>query len=153
MCDQQSLRSACAYAQSDQSLCLSLEFSITLRLLAEHYLEFLPLKGGVYRLLWVYTCQNGTLLEITCHSSCVISYKWVHWRKWHQWATSWDSLSNPFLASNHFWCLMITFANSLDTDQDWSGPKPFGTQIVFLKECFEKKKYLKIINRWQLWKL
>ena len=25
MCDQQSLRSACAYAQSDQSLCLSLE--------------------------------------------------------------------------------------------------------------------------------
>ena len=46
MCDQQRLRSACAYAQSDQSLCLSLEFSMTLRLLAEHQLEFLSLKEG-----------------------------------------------------------------------------------------------------------
>ena len=46
MCNQQSLRPACAYAQSDQSLCLSLEYSITLRLLAEHHLEFLSLKDG-----------------------------------------------------------------------------------------------------------
>ena len=46
MCDQQSLRSACAYAQSDQSLCLSLEYSMTVRLLTEHHLEFLSLKGG-----------------------------------------------------------------------------------------------------------
>ena len=44
MCDQQSLRSACAYAQSDQSLCLSLEYSMTLRLLIGHNLEFLSLK-------------------------------------------------------------------------------------------------------------
>ena len=28
MCDQQSLRSTCAYTQSDQSLCLSLEYSM-----------------------------------------------------------------------------------------------------------------------------
>ena len=46
MCDQQSLRSACAYAQSDQSLCLSLEYSMSVKLLTEHYLEFLSLKGG-----------------------------------------------------------------------------------------------------------
>ena len=46
MCDQQRLRSACAYAQSDQSLCLSFELSITLRLLTEHHLEFLSLNGG-----------------------------------------------------------------------------------------------------------
>ena len=46
MCDQQSLRSACAYAQSDQSLCLSLEYSMTVKLLNEHHLEFLHLKGG-----------------------------------------------------------------------------------------------------------
>ena len=46
MCDQQSLRSACAYAQSDQSLCLSLEYSISVKLLTEHYFEFLSLKGG-----------------------------------------------------------------------------------------------------------
>ena len=46
VCDQQSLRSACAYAQSDQSLCLSLEYSLSVKLLSEHHLEFLSLKGG-----------------------------------------------------------------------------------------------------------
>ena len=46
MCDQQSLRSACAYAQSDQSLCWSLEYSVTVKLLSQHHLEFLSLKGG-----------------------------------------------------------------------------------------------------------
>ena len=46
MCDQQRLRPACAYAQSDQSHCLSLEYSITLRLLTEHHWEFLCLLGG-----------------------------------------------------------------------------------------------------------
>ena len=42
MCDQQSLRSACAHAQSDQSL----EYSMIVKLLTEHHLEFLSLKGG-----------------------------------------------------------------------------------------------------------
>ena len=46
MCDQQSLRSACAYAQSDQCLCQSLEYSMSVKLLTEHHLEFLHLKGG-----------------------------------------------------------------------------------------------------------
>ena len=46
MCDQQSLRSACAYVQSDQSPCLSLEYFISVKLLTEHHLEFLTLKGG-----------------------------------------------------------------------------------------------------------
>ena len=46
MYDQQTLRSACAYAQSDQSLCLSLEYSMIAKLLDEHHLEFLCLKGG-----------------------------------------------------------------------------------------------------------
>ena len=45
MCDQQSLRSVCAYAQSDQSLCWSLEYSMSVKLLTEHDLEFLSLKG------------------------------------------------------------------------------------------------------------
>ena len=45
VCNQQSLRSACAYVQSDQSLCLSLEYSMTVKLLTEHHLEFLSLKG------------------------------------------------------------------------------------------------------------
>ena len=64
MCDQQSLRSACAYAQSDQSLCKSLEYSMTVKLLIEHHLEFLSLKK-LPRIVWVYTCQNATLFEIT----------------------------------------------------------------------------------------
>ena len=40
-----SLRSACAYAQSDQSLCLSLEYSMTVKLLTELHLEFLNITG------------------------------------------------------------------------------------------------------------
>ena len=35
-----------AYAQSDQSLCLWLEYSMSVNLLSEHHLEFLSLKGG-----------------------------------------------------------------------------------------------------------
>ena len=46
MCDQQSLRPACAYAQSDQSLCKSLEYYMIVKLLTELHLEFLSLKGG-----------------------------------------------------------------------------------------------------------
>ena len=46
MCDQQSLRSACAYAQSDQSFCLSLEYSMSVKLPTEHHLKYLILKGG-----------------------------------------------------------------------------------------------------------
>ena len=46
MCGQQRYRPACAYAQSDQSLCWSLEYSMTLTLLREHHLEFLSSKGG-----------------------------------------------------------------------------------------------------------
>ena len=46
MCDQLRLRPACAYAQSDQSFCLSLEYFMNIKLLTEHHLEFLSLKGG-----------------------------------------------------------------------------------------------------------
>ena len=49
MCDQQSLRSACAYAQSDQTFCWSLEYSISVKLLTEHHLKFLAYKGGCTR--------------------------------------------------------------------------------------------------------
>ena len=60
--------SACAYAQTDQSLCLSLEYSMNVKLLTEQYLEFLSLKGG-YTGSSESTSQNTTLTEITCHSS------------------------------------------------------------------------------------
>ena len=47
MCDQQSLRSACAYAQSDQSLCQALKYTcnMAVELLIDHHLEFISLKG------------------------------------------------------------------------------------------------------------
>ena len=46
MCDQQRLRSACAYAQSDVRLCKSSEYSMAVKLLTKHHLKFLSLKGG-----------------------------------------------------------------------------------------------------------
>ena len=46
MCDQQRPSLACAYAQSGQSLCLSLEYSRSVKLLTENHLEFLSFKGG-----------------------------------------------------------------------------------------------------------
>ena len=67
MCDQQSLRSACAYAQSDQSLCLSLDYFVTVKLLTEHHLEFLSLKGVAQ------TCLSLHL------SKCHIVENLMHW--------------------------------------------------------------------------
>ena len=51
MCDQQGLRSACAYAQSGQSLCLSIECSVTIGLLTGRQLGLLCLKG--WGAVWV----------------------------------------------------------------------------------------------------
>ena len=75
MCDQQSLRSACAYAQSVQSLCLSLEYSMSVMLLTEHHLEFLRLKGG-------YTdSSESTLVKIPhCWKSHVAAQLEAHLR-------------------------------------------------------------------------
>ena len=47
------VRWAWAYAQSNQSLCKSLEYSRTVKLLTEHNLE-----RRLYRHVWVYTCQK-----------------------------------------------------------------------------------------------
>ena len=43
------------------------------KLLTEHRLEFFKFKGRLHRLVGVYTCQNATLLEITCHGSNVLN--------------------------------------------------------------------------------
>ena len=69
MCDQQSLRSACAYAQSDQSLCLSIEYSTTVKLLTEHHLEFLSFKGG---------CANSSESTLVKMPHCWKSYVAAH---------------------------------------------------------------------------
>ena len=46
MCKQQRLRPACAYAQSDLSLCYSLRYYVSIKLLTEQHLELLSLKWG-----------------------------------------------------------------------------------------------------------
>ena len=66
-------RSACAYWQSDQSLCLSLEYSMGVKLLTEHHLRFLNLKGGCTGSSESTLYQNATLLEITCRDSYVLT--------------------------------------------------------------------------------
>ena len=69
MCDQQRLRSACAYAQSDQSLCLSLEYSMTVKLLTEHHLEFLSLKG------WCRGSSESALVKMPhCWNSHIMAH-------------------------------------------------------------------------------
>ena len=40
------------------------------KLLTEHHLEFLSFKGGCTGSSVPNTCQNATLLEITCHGLC-----------------------------------------------------------------------------------
>ena len=54
-CGQQRLRSACAYVQSEQSHCSSLEYSMSVKLLTKHLLEVLSLKGGC-------TCSSESTL-------------------------------------------------------------------------------------------
>ena len=67
MYDHQSLRSACTNAQSDQSLCQSLEYSIIVKLLIEHHLKFLSLKRSA---------EARTSLHM---SKCHIVGNLVHW--------------------------------------------------------------------------
>ena len=93
MGDQQSLRSACAYAQSDQRLCLSLEYSMTVKLLAEDNLESLNLKGdctgwyestlGKMSHCWkshvVAHMESKSISDVTStcrHLSCILEMLW-----------------------------------------------------------------------------
>ena len=69
MCDQQRLRPACAYAQSDQSLCQSLEYSMIVKLLTEHHLEFLSLIGG---------CGGSSKSTLVKMSNCWKSHAVAH---------------------------------------------------------------------------
>ena len=59
---------------------------------------------------------------------------------------------HSFLARCDFCHLLITFANSIDPDQDQQNvvpdldPKLFDILIVFLKDVFEKKSILKKVS-------
>ena len=81
MYDQQRLRPACAYAQSDQSLCWLLEYFMTVNLLTEHHLEFLSLKGGCTG------SSESTLVKIPhcwkSHVTAHISLLWLAETSFH----------------------------------------------------------------------
>ena len=55
----------CAYTQSDQSLCLSLEYSFSVKLLTEHHLGFLSLNGG---------CRGSSESTLVKMSNCWTSH-------------------------------------------------------------------------------
>ena len=74
VCDQQKLRPAYAYAQSNQRLFKSLEYSITLRLLIEHHLEFLSLKGCTG------SCESTLVKMPHCWKSHVAAHLVCHFR-------------------------------------------------------------------------
>ena len=57
------------YEQSDQSLCLSLEYSMTVKLLTEHQLEFLSLNGG---------CRGSSESTLVKMSNCWKSHATAH---------------------------------------------------------------------------
>ena len=89
MCDQQSLRPACAYAQPDQSLCLSLEYSMSVKLLTEHRLRFLSLIGECTgssestrskchivgnHMLWLIQKSISMMIQFSCHNHIYLEY-------------------------------------------------------------------------------
>ena len=58
-----------AHTQSDQSLCMWLEYSMTVKLLTEHHLEFLPLKGD---------CTGSSEFTLVKMPHCWKSHATVH---------------------------------------------------------------------------
>ena len=95
MCDQQSLRSACAYTQTDESLYWSLEYSMIVKLLTEHHLEFLSLTGD-RRCSSSLHGQNVKLLEILCRSLFVDMSELPGHAFWLHGLTSRDLLAHGF---------------------------------------------------------
>ena len=76
-CDTCDQRGSDQPAQSGQSLWQLLEYS--------H--ELPKLKIRLHRLIWVYSCQNATLLEITCCGSCIDMSKLVRMWGGNEWMT------------------------------------------------------------------
>ena len=56
------------YTQSDQTFCWSLVYSMTVKLLAKHHLEFLSFEKAAQARLSLHL-SNVKLLEISCRGS------------------------------------------------------------------------------------
>ena len=76
-CDTSNQRGSDQPAQSDQSLWQLFEYS--------H--ELPKLKMRLHRLIWVYSCQNATLLEITCCGSYIDVSKLIRMWGGNEWMT------------------------------------------------------------------
>ena len=63
------VRPAKAYAQADQSLCKSLEYSMNAKLLTEKLFEFLSLKGGCTD-----TYESRPVKMVHCWKSHVLAH-------------------------------------------------------------------------------
>ena len=79
MSDHQSLRPACAYAQSGQRFCESLAYSRSVKLLITRHLEFLSLKGGCLgssesTLVKMPQCLKS---HVTAHLSLVVNSRFA----------------------------------------------------------------------------
>ena len=149
MCDQQSLRPACTYAQSDQSLCKSLECSMSVKLLSEQQLEFLSLKGGFRCLSESTHIKMQTLLEITSlfiffSSIFRLSGPMLTVRLYFI-LSSWHNRILVLLMLNSsppiVLCCQIAFAKGLNPDQVRKNVWPdldaiYLTQMIFEKEFF-----------------
>ena len=78
MSDQQRLRSACTYPQSDQSLCLSFEYSMIVKLLPKHLLVVVSLKGGCTGLFestfvkMPHCCKSHAAAHMVNHSQAAV---------------------------------------------------------------------------------
>ena len=95
MCDQQSLRSACANAQSDKSLRSSLGYSMSVKMLTKHLLEVLSLKEGCRG------SSESTLVQMP------------HWWKSHATAQSFKGF---FACRIRFWWFFCIAHNHIEDD-------------------------------------
>ena len=98
MCDQQKLRPAWAYAQSDQSLCSSLEYSRGVQLLTEQNLELLSLKevcigSSESTLVKVPHCWKSHVTAQICFLPILTCL--VPLLAFQNWTTSPEQWSNP----------------------------------------------------------
>ena len=79
---------------------------MTVQLLTEHILEFLSLKGSCTGSS-EYSCQNATMLEISCHGSNVISRRQATSKeKVSYWREYWSSC----LVTHYYLSICLCFS-------------------------------------------
>ena len=122
MCDQLSLRPACAYAQSVQRLCYSLEYSMTVKLLPEHYLEFLSLTRTRGCTNWSETTlvkiphswKSHVATQLLNHESTIMIIRRVEPEGWGQ-----GSRPPPDKSK-----VAVDFLRNTGTDPHWEAIRP-----------------------------